>query len=340
MRDSSILASGRLKPWALFLAIALAVLAIWRLSGRSENANGAFLGYVEGETLYIGPNESERLASLAVATGAEVKKGDPLFAMSTTLLDRERAEAAARVGQLEAQVENLKASMNRPQQIAVLEAAQERAEAALRLSRADYDRQQKLFVEGHVAKAALDRAAMARDRDEANVKEARRQVEAARMASRTHEIEAAEENVREAQAQVQALDIRIKRQSVVAPADGVVQDIYFRPGEMVNAGQPVLALLPPENRKVRFYVSEPKLSTVALGERMRVTCDGCADDLYGRVSFVASRQEYTPPVIFSDTERAKLVFKAEARLEGAARALPLGMPVTVSPAPELTGAAR
>lgn len=331
-----------MKPWALLLALALALaaVAVWRFAGRSESANGAFLGYVEGETLYIGPNESERLASLAVATGAEVQKGAPLFAMSTTLLGRERDEAAARIGQMEAQVENLRAAMNRPQQIAVLEAGQERAEAALRLSLADYDRQQKLYADGHVAKAALDRAAMARDRDQANLKEARRQVEAARMASRSHEIEAAAENVRQARAQLEALDIRIKRQNVVAPADGVVQDIYFRPGEMVNAGQPVLALLPPENRKVRFYVSEPKLANVALGERVRVSCDGCANDLFGRVSYIASQQEYTPPVIFSDTERAKLVFKAEARLEGAARALPIGMPVAVTPAPEALGAAR
>ncbi len=43
--------------------------------------------------------------------------------------------------------------------------------------------------------------------------------------------------------------------------------------------------------------------------------------------FIAGREEYTPPVIFSDEERAKLVFKVEARLEGAARELPLGLPV-------------
>ncbi len=160
------------------------------------------------------------------------------------------------------------------------------------------------------------------------------------MASRSQEIEAAEENIKQARSRLDALDIRIKRQSVAAPAGGVVQDVFFRPGEIVNAGQPVVALLPPENRKVRFYVSEPMLKNVALGARVKVRCDGCADDLYGRVSFIASRQEYTPPVIFSDNERGKLVFKAEARLEGAARALPLGMPVSVAPAPEAEGAAR
>ncbi len=130
------------------------------------------------------------------------------------------------------------------------------------------------------------------------------------------------------------MELRIARQSVVAPADGVVQDVFFRPGEMVNAGQPVVALLPPENRKVRFYVSEPKLPTIKLGGRVRISCDGCASDLYGRVSYIASRQEFTPPVIFSDAERAKLVFKAEARLEGAAQGIALCTPVTVTPEEE------
>ncbi|WP_292532833.1 HlyD family efflux transporter periplasmic adaptor subunit [Methylocystis sp.] len=329
-----------MKRLAFLIALALVAVVVWRIAYRPAPPADVFLGYVEGEILYIGPYETERVASLAVSAGAQVKKGDPLFTMSTTLLDRARDEASARIAQLEAQVENVQAAMNRPEQIAVLQAGLERAEAALQLSRSDYDRQRKLYAEGHVAKAALDRAEMARARDEASVKEARRQVEASRMASRSQEIEAAEANLKQARAQLDAMNIRVKRQSVVAPAEGVVQDVFFRPGEIVTAGQPVIALLPPENRKVRFFVSEPELPKISLGERMRITCDGCVDNLYGRVSFIASRQEYTPPVIFSDKERAKLVFKAEARLEGAARALPLGMPVAVAPAPESTESAQ
>ncbi|WP_457796034.1 HlyD family secretion protein [Methylocystis sp. S23] len=316
------------------LALIVAALALafaWFGFREPPAASDAFLGYVEGETLYIGPNEGERLALLRVSAGSVVKAGDPLFAMATPLLNRSRDEATARIGQLEAQVENLRAAMNRPEQIAVLQAGLERAEAALVLSRNDYQRQRKLFSEGHVAKAALDRAEMALKRDEASVKEARRQVEAARMSGRSQEIEAAEAALGQARAQLQAIDIRISRQSVKAPANGVVQDVFFRPGEVVNAGQPVVALLPPENRKVRFYVPEPRLAGVRVGGRVKVACDGCPDDLFGLISFVASRQEYTPPVIFSDIERAKLVFKAEARLEGKARELPLGMPVAVTP---------
>jgi HlyD family secretion protein len=318
---------------AAFAAILLAIggFVAWRMTSGEDAGNAPFLGYVDGETLYIGPNEGERLAQLFVAAGSVVKPGDPLFKMSTTLLDRSRAEAMARIGQLEAQMQNLQASTNRPQQIAVLQAGLERAEAALTLSRNDYDRQRKLFATGDISKSTLDRAEMALRRDEASVKEARRQVEAARIPGRTQEIEAAAAALSQARAQLQAIDIRIGRQSVIAPAAGVVQDVFFRPGEVVKEGQPVVALLPPENRKVRFFVPEPRLAKVKVGDRVQLRCDGCANDLYGRTSFVASREEYTPPVIFSDVERAKLVFKAEARLEGKARELPLGLPVEITP---------
>ncbi len=103
-----------MKRLPYFVAIALLVVGVWSVTYRPANPDDVFLGYVEGDILYIGPYESERVASLAVAAGSVVKNGDPLFAMSTTLLDRARDEATARVAQLEAQAENLQAAMNRP----------------------------------------------------------------------------------------------------------------------------------------------------------------------------------------------------------------------------------
>lgn len=316
---------------AVFMA--LAGFLYWQMTRQKTEAGAVFLGYVEGETLYLGPVEGERLARLDVDIGAHVEAGAPLFALSTELLERQRAEAAARLVQLEAQTGNLRASLNRPQQVAVLHAALARAEAALTLSRADFERQRILFAEKHIAKAALDRAAMARARDEAAVEEARRQIEAAELPGRALEIDAAQAAVAQARAARDALDIRIARQTLRAPVAGVVQDVFFRPGEAINAGQPVVALLPPDNRKLRFYAPQATLAGLRAGDRLAVSCDGCPPDLSARISFIASREEYTPPVIFSDAERAKLVFRAEARLEGAARDLPLGLPVRVRHTP-------
>ncbi len=311
----------------LALFAAAAALILWlRAGGRQPSA---FLGYVEGDVLYIGPVEGERIASLFVETGQHVEMGAPLFRMDTSLLRRQRAEAAARIGQMEAQLANLQAALNRPQQIAVLEAAVARAQSALDLSRSDYQRQKALYEHGHTPKATLDRAEMALKRDEASLAEAKRQIEAARLTGRSQEIEAAEAALRQARAARDQLDLRINRQDVKAPAAGVVQDIFFREGETVNAGQAVIALLPPGNRKARFYVPQARLDAVRLGDFVQVRCDGCPAGILGRVFYVSGREEYTPPVIFSDEERQKLVFKVEARLEGAGRELPLGLPISV-----------
>lgn len=140
--------------------------------------------------------------------------------------------------------------------------------------------------------------------------------------------EDAEAALRTAQARVNSSQTRLARRRVYSPVTGSVQEIYFRGGEMVSAGRPVVALLPPENLKVRFFVPEALLPKVALGDVIAVHCDGCADALTARISFISRSAEYTPPVIYSLEERAKLVFLIEARPQQA-QALRVGQPVSV-----------
>ena len=138
----------------------------------------------------------------------------------------------------------------------------------------------------------------------------------------------AQQAVREAEARLNSAKTRLGRRKVVSPATGTIQQIYFRPGEMVPAGRPVVALLPPGNVKIRFFVPEALLPTISLGDTVTVRCDGCAPDLAARVSFISRTAEYTPPVIYSLDERAKLVFLIEA-LPERPEALRVGQPVSV-----------
>jgi HlyD family secretion protein len=146
----------------------------------------------------------------------------------------------------------------------------------------------------------------------------------------------AEAALRTAEARLNSAQTRLARRKVSSPVTGTVQQIYYRPGEMVPAGRPVLALLPPGNIKIRFFVPEPELQRISLGETVTIRCDGCRADLTARVSFISRSSEFTPPVIYSQEERAKLVFMIEARTE-TPEALRVGQPVTValgSSAPE------
>jgi len=141
--------------------------------------------------------------------------------------------------------------------------------------------------------------------------------------------EDAEALLRAAEARLNSSQARLARRKVASPAAGVVQQIYFRPGEIVPTGRPVLALLPPDNVKLRFFVPETMVPKIALGDTVAVGCDGCPAGLTARVTFMAQTAEFTPPVIYSLEERSKLVFLVEARPENPA-ALRVGQPVTIS----------
>jgi HlyD family secretion protein len=142
-------------------------------------------------------------------------------------------------------------------------------------------------------------------------------------------LEDAEATLRTAKARLNSSQTRLARRKLSSPVTGAVQQIYYRPGEMVPAGRPVLSILPPGNIKVRFFVGEAMLPTVKLGEAVEVTCDGCAKPVAAKVSFIARSAEYTPPVIYSLEERSKLVFMVEARAE-APDGLRVGQPVSVA----------
>lgn len=136
--------------------------------------------------------------------------------------------------------------------------------------------------------------------------------------------------LRTAEAQVTSAQTRLTRRRVFSPATGTVQQIYYRPGEMVPAGRPVLALLPPGNIKIRFFVPEAALPKIALGQDVTIHCDGCRDDLAAHVTFISRSSEFTPPVIYSVEERSKLVFLIEARMAAdRTENLRVGQPVSI-----------
>jgi HlyD family secretion protein len=141
-------------------------------------------------------------------------------------------------------------------------------------------------------------------------------------------LEDAEAALRTAQARLNSAQTRLARRKVFSPVAGPVQQIYYRAGELVPAGKPVVALLPPGNLKVRFFVNEATLPKLKLGDVIDVTCDGCAFGIAARVSFIARSSEFTPPVIYSLDERSKLVFMIEARTDTPDK-LRVGQPVSV-----------
>ncbi|HQT39494.1 MAG TPA: HlyD family secretion protein, partial [Acidocella sp.] len=134
------------------------------------------------------------------------------------------------------------------------------------------------------------------------------------------------------QAALAMAEWRLAQRVVSAPVAGRVADVLAQPGETMQAGAPVVSLLPPGNIFVRFFVPEAAVSSVHLGDGVALHCDGCAADLTAKISFISPQAEYTPPLIYSDSRKSKLVFLIEARPSLAqASSLNPGEPVEVQP---------
>ena len=96
------------------------------------------------------------------------------------------------------------------------------------------------------------------------------------------------------------------------------------------ANQPILALLPDDRIKLRFFVPEKAISAYGPGRTVRFACDGCAAGLTAQITYVSPRPEFTPPVIYSREARQRLVFLVEARPDNGAPLAP-GQPIDIAP---------
>jgi len=288
-------------------------------------------GYVEGEYVYVAAPVAGRLETLHVARGAKVAAGAPLFQLDRSSEQPARDDAAARLARAEANLANLKKG-RRPSEIGSLEAQLAQANAMLELSEVALQRREQLVETRAVSREAVDEARATHDRNEARVAELQAELETARLGARADEIEAAAAEVTAARAQLAQAEWRLDELSQAAPQAGLVVDTLYRPGEWVAAGAPVVSMLPPENVKVRFFVPEPRLGAVEVGDEVQVRCDACAPDLTALISYISPDAEYTPPVIYSREMRAKLVYLVEAQPRQPAALRP-GQPVDVTLAP-------
>lgn len=299
------------------------------LTACSADKESKLHGYAEGEFVRVAAPFAGQLTLLSVQRGAQVKAGDALFALEQANENAARLEAEAHLKSSEAQFSNLQKG-KRPSEVAATQAQLLQTQAALKLSRQQLQRDQDLVAKHFISQQRLDETHAAVARDEARVAELTAQLQTARLGARSDEIAAARSSMQAAQAAVAQAQWRLDQKSVKSPVTGLVHDTLYAAGEWVPAGSPVATLLPPANIKFRFFIPEPLLFKYKIGQRVQVACDGCAK-FTAHVSYVSTQAEYTPPVIYSNETRAKLVYLAEARVapEDAAKFHP-GQPIDIT----------
>ena len=268
-------------------------------------------GYVEGEFVNVASPIAGRLDELAV------RRGDKVAAKARALHagggQRGRGAAPGRRAAegAQAQLADLRQGRRLPE-VDVTRAQLEQAQVDAQRSATQLARDDAQF-EGrrHPPRPARRRPPGARSRGGARRATPQRD-RRGRLPSRADQISGAGGAGGGRARGTRAGGWRLDQKSVLAPQGGRVFDTLYREGEWVAAGAPVVRLLPPQNVKLRFFVPQALVGTLKIGQAVVVRCDGCSGDIAAKLTYVSTEAEYTPPVIYSNETRSKLVFMVEA----------------------------
>jgi HlyD family secretion protein len=309
----------------LFAVVAVALLAAHCTPAPPASTPGV----VEADMVQVAAPAAGRVVELAAVRGGTVAAGAALFRIESVDDTAALAEAQSRVAQATAQLADLDKG-KRPDEIAVNAAQVAQARSALAMAEAQLQRERGLVAQGFVSASRLDALVSTRDEAAARLRELQAQQRVAKLPGRSDERQAAAAALAAAQAQLRALQLRQTDKTQRAPVAALVDDTLYRVGETVAVGAPVVTLLPPANIKVRFFVAQAQLPRLKPGDSVTVRCDGCRAPVPARIGSISHAAEFTPPVIYSREQRARLVYLVEAWPSAAdASKLRVGQPVDV-----------
>ncbi len=316
-------------PRGLGIALALScTMAL--LGGCSAEKSQGYQGYVEGEYVYLASPLGGRLERLMVQRGQKVEADTALFKLEAVDEAAAKRQADDQLKAAQAQLADLRLGRRAPE-VDVVKAQLAQAQAAQAQAAQQLKRDEAQFEVGGIARAQVDDSRANLEIKAAHARELMEQLRVSRLPARGEQIRAQDAQVAAARAAADQLAWRLGQKEVASAQAGLVVDTLYREGEWVPGGSPVVRMLPPANVKLRFFVPEAIVGGLQPGRKVTLHCDGCAANIPATVSYIADAPEYTPPVIYSNETRAKLVFMVEARpAPEHAAALRPGQPVTVT----------
>lgn len=129
-----------------------------------------------------------------------------------------------------------------------------------------------------------------------------------------------------------AVQDRIDNAYVVNPIQGRVLAKYAEQHELAAIGKPLYKIANLDTLILRAYVEEPQLSSIKLGQRVRVEIDSLghsgSSSMSGTIGWIADKAEFTPKVIQTKSERANLVYAIKIYVPNSG-VLKIGMPAGV-----------
>ena len=324
-----------------------------KVSGRIREINvregdqvkaGQLIAVIDDEQVKAREEQERFMVQQAEARVASVRQQLAVLAAqlesSNTGVDQARIDAQGRVSQAEADVAHAEAQLAKE-------------EAALKQARYDQERYMKLASDGDVPERTGYQAQSTAETHIAAVQAARKRVEAARAAKMIaqanlsnvpmrssnsiairQQMIQADADVTAAEAEAQKARARLKEAEadrndlqIVAPIDGTVATRSAEPGEVINAGTPVVTLVDLSAVYLRGFIPEGDIGRVRTGQTGRVYLDSAPDKpIEAIVTRIDPEASFTPENTYFRDDRVKQVVGIKLQLKGATGFAKPGMP--------------
>lgn len=273
------------------ISLLLLTTAVLLLAGCHRESSN-YQGYVDGELRYISANFPGILEELYVDRGEQISVGKKLFSLEKNPQADSYEEAKQRV--------------------AIAEAELDRTSKQLAFNKDKLSRRVSLKSKDFANQEDVDSAQNAYDNAYSQYLEAKNNL----IVTTTVQ---------------NRLEWNLNKKEVAANIAGRIFDTYYRPGELITPGKPVLSILAPEDIKIIFYIPETDMNKLKVKQKVTISCDGC-QTFTATITYISPKAEYTPPVNYSEQLRSKLIFMLEARADVEInKTLNLGLPVSVKP---------
>ena len=298
-----------------FIAPALVpALALALLSACSPPVEPGLHGYAEGDFIALAPDMPGRILETSLLEGDAVTAGQIAFRLDDTDAQAALAAARAQLASATAQFDDAAAGARAPE-IGAARDLLAQATAAQIQTRDDLARARELFQQGHVSQARIDQAEAAANAANARVSEMRQRLNLVQLPARENQLRALQAAIAAAQSNVDRAQFALSQRRISIPSDGRVESQIRFAGEQAGPAQPVYSLLPEGAVHAVVFIPEPELAATPVGTRLAVRCDACAAGLMATITRIDNEAQFTAPFIYSDSERARLVYRAEARFD-------------------------
>jgi len=300
------------------------------LAGCSHRTTNSYQGYIEGKFVYVASPQGGRLEHVAVSRGETVAIGHPMFALDKEPEASEHRMAERVLRSAESRLADLETG-KRPAEIDVTRAQLMQATAETKQAEQILASDHAQYRAGGIPQTELINAQAAVETSSAKVRELEAALNVDALPAREQQIMAQMNQVAADRASSADAAWKLHQKEIASPRNGLIFDTLYHEGEWVPSGTPIIQMLPPENIEIRFFVPETIVGKLTLGQTIHVDCDGCPANIPAAIWFVSPQSEYTPPVIYSNENRSKLVFLVIAKpAEQTAKSLHPGQPVEVS----------